>query len=132
MASRRSVLVVDDDEDVRTMVGFVLEDAGFEVQTASNGLDALRVLRGGVDPDVILLDMMMPEMDGWAFRAEQLKDPALAPIPTIVCSAFGSPRATAREIGAHGYLEKPMKIDELVAAIDRVVPPGTGPGGSSG
>jgi CheY-like chemotaxis protein len=113
------ILVVDDDADVRNTVADALEDEGFDVVTAANGGEALRQLDAGARPDVILLDMMMPEMDGWAFRAEQQKRGELASIPVIVFTAYGIPRETVEQLGAQGYLRKPLRLDDLLRAMNR-------------
>src|ERR1043165_7264957 len=121
MTDRRFILLVDDDADVRDSIGEALEGEGYRVVNASNGKEALRLLKDdGIRPDLILLDIMMPEMDGWAFRAEQHKDPTLAAIPVIVFTAYRTPRDTARQLDAAGFLRKPLRLDELLSAIDRV------------
>lgn len=114
-----SVLVVDDDVDVRSAVAEALLDEGIEVTTAENGRAALATLRSGMLPDVILLDIMMPEMDGWAFRAEQQRDPELDAIPVVVFTAYGVPRETAEEVAASAYLKKPVRLDELLQTLSR-------------
>ena len=114
------ILVVDDDADVRGTVAEALDEEGFEVATAENGAAALKMLLAGARPDVILLDMMMPEMDGWAFRAEQQRHPEIAAIPIIVFTAYGVPREIAAQLGAHGFLKKPPRLDELLSAIHQV------------
>jgi CheY-like chemotaxis protein len=76
-------------------------------------------------PDAILLDVMMPEMDGTAFRAEQRKDLELADIPVILFSAYGSARHVAQELGVAAFVKKPLRLDDLLAVISRVQrPPG--------
>lgn len=121
MTNGRLILLVDDDADVRESVSEALEEEGYRVANASNGREALRLLKDdGVRPDLILLDIMMPEMDGWAFRAEQLKDPGLAAIPVIVFTAYGAPRDIARQLDAAGALKKPLRLEELLSTIDRV------------
>ena len=82
----RGVMVVDDDPDIRAFVSELLADEGYEVRAATNGRDALAVLTNW-HPDVILLDLMMPEMDGWDFLAAQQGNLALVSIPVIVMSA---------------------------------------------
>jgi len=116
----RRILVVDDDDDVRGAVAEALEDEGFEVMKAEDGAVALRMLLAGAKPAVILLDMMMPEMDGWAFRAEQQRHPEIAAIPVIVFTAYGVPRETAAQIGAQGFLKKPLRLEELLVTIRQV------------
>jgi CheY-like chemotaxis protein len=121
MKSARSVLVVDDDEDVRRSVADALEDEGYRVATAPNGGDALRLLKDeSVRPDLILLDMMMPGMDGWAFREEQRRDPEIASIPIVVFTAHGVPRETAQQLDAAGYVMKPPRLRDLLSALERV------------
>ena len=119
--SARSIMVVDDDDDIRRSVADALEEEGYVVSTASMGRDALRLLKdSGVRPDIILLDMMMPDMDGWAFREEQEKDPELASIPIIVFTAYGAPKETAQQLRAAGYLRKPPRLSELLSTVDRI------------
>jgi CheY-like chemotaxis protein len=121
MTADQSVLVVDDDADVRESIGDALEEEGYRVTSASNGKEALRLLKDDkIRPDIILLDIMMPEMDGWAFRAEQRKDPELASIPVLVFTAYGSPKDIAQELQAAGFLRKPLRLHELLSAIGRV------------
>jgi CheY-like chemotaxis protein len=121
MTSDRSILLVDDDPDVRESIGEALEDEGYHVTSASNGKEALRLLKDDhLRPELILLDIMMPEMDGWTFRAEQRKDPELAPIPVLVFTAYGSPKDVAQQLQAAGFLRKPLRLDDLLSAISRV------------
>ena len=83
----RRALVVEDDDDIRDVVTMLLTVLGFDVRDAGNGQDALEVLRAGWIPTLIVLDLMMPVMNGWAFRAEQRKIPGAANVPVIVLSA---------------------------------------------
>jgi CheY-like chemotaxis protein len=119
MSAPRTVLVVDDDADVRRTVAYALEDAGYRVLLAVDGRDALEVLLGETRPDLVLLDMMMPRMDGWAFRAEQRSRPAIASIPIVVFTACGVSPEAARELGAQGLLKKPLRLEELLATVER-------------
>src|SRR5688572_12608172 len=122
MSTGRSILIVDDDADVRESVGDALVEEGYRVASAANGRAALRLLQNdALRPDLILLDIMMPEMDGWAFRAEQRRDQALAAIPVLVFTAYGTPREVAQKLQADGYLRKPLRLEELLATIARVV-----------
>ena len=121
MTAARSILLVDDDADLRESIEDALQEEGYRVTSAANGKEALSLLKDGkVRPDLILLDIMMPEMDGWAFRAEQRKDPELAPIPVVVFTAYGSPKDAAEQLQAAGFLRKPLRLDELLSAIGRV------------
>ena len=113
--SASMVLIVEDDPDTREMLGKFLELEGFQVETAANGQLALDKLQGGVRPGVIVLDLMMPVMDGWEFRRRQLKDENLATIPTIVVSAAGRDRMA--QVSADAYLAKPIDMDELLSRV---------------
>jgi CheY-like chemotaxis protein len=118
MTTGRAILLVDDDADVRESIRDALADEGYRVTTAANGREALHLLKNeDLRPDLILLDIMMPEMDGWAFRGEQLKDPKLVSIPVIVFTAYGAPRDIARQLDAAGFLKKPLHLDELLSTI---------------
>ncbi len=113
------ILVVEDEAGIQESVAEILDDEGYEVVTASNGAEALQVLRALPPPDVILLDLMMPVMDGWRFRVEQKRDPTLAHIPVIAMSASNTAQAEA--IDAAAFASKPLKFDELLDTIERVV-----------
>src|SRR4051794_22433741 len=94
------VLVVDDDADLRMLLSVTLQREGYSVTCCANGDDALRWLReAGQLPVVILLDLMMPVMNGWEFRGAQMKDPALARVPVVVISATGAARERAGLLG---------------------------------
>jgi len=115
-----TVLVVDDDEDIRLAMSDTLEAEGYAVLLAENGLDALAKLRASSAlPNLILLDLMMPKMDGWGFCAAQRQDAALAPIPVVIVSADSRVTQKAAELGVAGSLAKPVRVADLVAAIER-------------
>jgi CheY-like chemotaxis protein len=107
------VLIVDDDRDIRETLGEMLSDEGFSVEASWNGETALARLREGFCPDVILLDIMMPAMDGLTFRALQRQEPALADIPVVGLTAFSSPGVDFE------CLRKPVAFDHLVATLRR-------------
>jgi CheY-like chemotaxis protein len=118
------LLLVEDDASIRSALGDMLEDEGFTVTTAVNGREALDVLHHGPPPEVIVLDLMMPVMDGWDFRAEQLKDPAIRETPVIVLTATGFSRRTIREqFGGVECLPKPLPTDDLLDTLRRVCTP---------
>ena len=111
-----SVLIVEDDRDTREMLGRFLELEGFDVQTAANGELALKVLQDEEPPSVIILDLMMPVMNGWQFRLAQQSDPNLSQIPVVVVTAAGV-REDIPAISADGWLSKPVDFDRLLATI---------------
>ena len=112
------ILIVDDTPTNLEVLSETLTDAGFEVAVATNGESAIQQIEYEL-PDLILLDAMMPEMDGWQFRVEQRRDPALASIPVIAVSADSSAKAVA--IDADAYLRKPIDYPKLLETIDRLL-----------
>lgn len=112
------VLVVDDEPLMQQVTSRVLSDQGYAVYCAANGRDALRQLRGGLQPDLILLDLMMPEMDGWQFLREQKQDEQLASIPVIVVSSNDAVALRAAAAGAIDCLKKPLHYRSLTATLE--------------
>ena len=112
-----SILVVEDDPDIRDALATVLETEGYDVAKASDGQEALGQLRTSATPSLILLDLYMPVMNGWAFRAEQLRDPKLASIPVVVLSADSRVANRAADLGAAGWVGKPIDFDRLLALV---------------
>ena len=110
------VLVVEDDPAIREAMRRFLEIAGYTVATADDGRSALRCLRLGPEPCVILLDNHMPGMDGRAFRAAQRRDPRLAAIPIVVCSADSPPEGDTRR---PEWLQKPIDPETLITTVQR-------------
>lgn len=117
------LLVVDDDPDVCDTMQVILESYGYHVDIAEHGMDALHKLRSGEPPSVILLDMMMPDMDGLQFRQEQLRDPKLAKIPVVLVSASGEVATKAAALGVTG-LTKPIDLDVLLATLKSITAAG--------
>jgi CheY-like chemotaxis protein len=117
-AARASVLVVDDDLEIRETLRDILEDSGHAVACAGNGQEALDYLSAYPRPRLILLDMMMPVLDGSGFRQRQLSDPAIADIPVIVMSA-STHISKANGFLSQGYIQKPFKLDQLLEVVDR-------------
>ncbi len=113
------VLVVEDDPDQRDAITLALESEGYAVVTAASGIEALERLDAGAAPCMILLDLMMPEMDGIQFRTEQLRSAAHARIPVVVVSAFGQ-LTRAKYLQVADYLRKPLDLDQLLQVIERV------------
>lgn len=120
----RSILLVEDDLDVREATTEVLQDAGYKVVSAVHGGEALDYLRRAEElPGLILLDLMMPIMDGWQFRVEQEKDPRLATVPVVVMSAVAAGQEKARPIRPAAYLPKPVELDSLLDVAARFCGP---------
>jgi two-component system, chemotaxis family, chemotaxis protein CheY len=114
------VLVVEDDSYVRDAILEVLTDSGYTPVGAANGAEALARLGATSEaPAVILLDLMMPVMDGWQFRARQQGDPTLAAIPVVVLTAQPNIEESARALRAAGTLKKPVQLDVLLATVAR-------------
>ena len=113
------ILLVEDDADSREAVRDILEDAGHTVATAQNGREGLSWLEQQPAPDLILLDLMMPVMNGWQLMSELSRNDRLHPIPVVLLSASGDLATKARELGAVGYLRKPLDLDDLLAAVQR-------------
>ena len=112
-----SILIVEDDEGVQQSLAALLRDEGYEVETVNDGTTALRRLTEGPPPSLILLDLMMPQMDGIEFRSRQLADSRIANVPVIVVSARADGRRTAERIGAADFLPKPMSFEALLHAV---------------
>jgi CheY-like chemotaxis protein len=109
------VMVVDDDDDIRETLTGLLEDEGYTVCACSTGQEALDALRAGALPRVILLDLMMPVMDGVEFRRAQLADPRFADIPVILITAAGLERVQRQDFSE--VLRKPLKIDRVLDLV---------------
>lgn len=110
------VLIVEDQADLREMMAQMLTLEGFDAETATDGVDALGKLQGtGPRPHLILLDMMMPRMDGWTFVDHQHRNPAIAAIPVVVLSAL--PRDRLRGVRVAAVLQKPLNFDNLLDTI---------------
>lgn len=116
---RGTVLVVEDDPELLLSLSEVIESEGYGVACARHGLEALGRLRGGVHPSVILLDLMMPIMNGWQFRYEQRQDSDLAKIPVVVVSAKSDSQQHAAWLEADGYISKPIDLDLLFDMLAR-------------
>ncbi len=113
----KPVLVVDDDDSIRTTVSDVLDLEGYAVVTAANGVEALQAVEEQ-PPLLVLLDMRMPMLDGWGF-ARELKARGVQ-LPILVMTAANNARAWAEEIEAEGFVAKPFDLGDLVAAVQRV------------
>jgi CheY-like chemotaxis protein len=118
----KCILVIDDEEYIRRLIGFVLEASGFDVIQASSSKDGLEIMRTS-SPDAITLDLMMPEQSGLEFLATKQADPDFRDIPTIVITAVGiqADLEKARQLGANMTLNKPFSRRQLVDTIQSVL-----------
>ena len=112
-----NVLVVDDQEVIRETLQTALDDEGFTVECAANGREALDILERW-KPCVILLDLMMPVMDGWAFRAEQRRSGNT--VPVVLLSAAGELDTHKEALGAAAIVAKPFDLDNVISAIEGI------------
>jgi DNA-binding response OmpR family regulator len=114
---KANVLVVDDQEAIRDTLQTALDDEGFTVATAANGQEALDILDRW-KPCVVLLDLMMPVMDGWAFCAEQRRSGDKTPV--VLLSAAGGLAKEAKALCAAGFIAKPFDLDRVISTIEGV------------
>jgi two-component system KDP operon response regulator KdpE len=117
---RCSVLVVDDDHEVREIVRVALTADGYDVRTAADGREALHALRSTPDTCMIVLDLLLPSMDAGRFRSAQLRDRSLAWIPVVVLSGSEEVAAQSRALGARSFVPKPLDIDALRNALRHI------------
>jgi CheY-like chemotaxis protein len=117
-ASRPTVMIVDDDADIRDGLADLLSDEGFQVQTAANGLEALHALRRGELPRVILLDLMMPFMDGYQFLAARREEPSLQEVRVALITASG--QLDRSQLEGVTVLRKPIQTAALLDFLDQV------------
>jgi CheY-like chemotaxis protein len=116
----KTVMVVEDNNIAREGLALVLRRRGYNVSTAADGLEALESLRRGHHPDVILLDMLLPGLDGWDFLQERKRHPGLAGIPVVITTALTiADQEWAESLGANGYLRKPIEVGVLMEAVRR-------------
>jgi two-component system, chemotaxis family, chemotaxis protein CheY len=115
---RNRVLVVEDDDATRTLLVEILTDDGYETREASDGRQALILMRHW-RPDVIILDLVMPNMDGWFFRAQQQHLPALRDVPVVVTSARRPPWREEDLMNPAAYLPKPFALEDLLSVVRR-------------
>jgi CheY-like chemotaxis protein len=114
MSSCKTVLIVEDDEAIRETMQLALEMRGYAVVTAGNGKEGIAALRDGTKPCLILLDLMMPVMDGWGFVGAIEHDPKLGRIPVVVVSAFTNQAGTIR---ARATIAKPIPLEVLYETV---------------
>lgn len=115
------ILVVDDDQLIRDVVAEILEMSDYHVDKAANGAEALAFMRTR-QPAAVLLDLMMPIMDGWEFLRQCRRDPPCAPVPVAIMSAARNASAMAAELGAQAFLAKPFELESVIQLVQRLVP----------
>jgi CheY-like chemotaxis protein len=113
--NKKLIFIVEDSVDIRELITLFYESEGYEVGTAANGQQALDTLHSLEElPSFLLLDLMMPTMDGYEFRKLQEKDSILAGIPIVVMTADSNASTRAISLGAHGYIKKPVDLSSLI------------------
>jgi CheY-like chemotaxis protein len=123
VVAQRTILLVEDDFDLRSEIQRLLEEAGYRVTPAGNGADALLILRHSDPPDLILFDLMLPLVSGWDFSAEVSQDAKLAAIPRVVLSSVADRReASVLRVPAENCVKKPFLREELLSLIRALVP----------
>jgi CheY-like chemotaxis protein len=114
----KHILVVEDDTSIRELLVELLESEGYEVASAVNGLEGIKYLQNNKRPDLILIDLMMPVMDGYTFRTEQLKNDVWAQIPTVVMSAEANAKDKMKSYKITAFLSKPVELDTILATVE--------------
>jgi CheY-like chemotaxis protein len=122
MTTPATIMIIEDDPAIRHVLRETLVDEGHEVIEVANGEQALAALEAYESPpDAIVLDLMMPVMDGWAFRAEQLRRDLATGTPVIVLSASRRAQPSADDLSATSVLPKPFDLDDLIAAVEKAI-----------
>ncbi len=116
-----TVLVADDDPDILDTFALILRREGYRVLTACDGVSALALLRAGERPSLIMLDLMMPSMNGWQFREEQARDPELSAIPVVAFT--GAAPVDRSDLAELEELRKPISLDTLLTTVERYCGP---------
>jgi CheY-like chemotaxis protein len=117
---RGQVLIVEDDVELRTIYHEILRNEGWDVVSAADGIQALEVLERGDVPCVMLLDLRMPRMDGWELAERLRQREEWSRVPLVVVAAHYRVEEEARQLGALGWLQKPVEVDRLLEVVDRV------------
>jgi CheY-like chemotaxis protein len=118
VTAAKAIWIVEDDKEIREVTLELFEMEGYDVKAFANGREALDALEESERlPNLILLDLMMPVMDGWEFRRRQLADSRLNKIPVVVATADGGALPKAAELGATELIRKPLDIEELLSLV---------------
>lgn len=115
----KRILIVEDDNSIRELLVELLQSEGYEVASAVNGLEGLKYLQTQKNPDLILIDLMMPVMDGYSFRTEQLKNADWSKIPVVVMSAEANAKEKMKNFGITAFLAKPVELDTILKTVER-------------
>ncbi len=115
----KRILIVEDDTSIRELLVELLESEGYNVSSAVNGLEGLKKLEADSKPNLILIDLMMPVMDGYTFRTEQLKNNTWAKIPTVVMSAEANAKEKLKSYNITAFLSKPVELDTILQTVER-------------
>lgn len=115
----KRILLVDDQFTTRELMSMILGGAGYRVSTAANGQEAMERLRGSERPDLILLDLRMPVMDGWELHEELKRDEEFSSIPVVVLSGVDAVGEQTHPLAAARFLHKPVETAELIEAVQR-------------
>jgi CheY-like chemotaxis protein len=115
----KKILVVEDDNSIRELLVELLQSEGYEVTSAINGLEGLKVLQDQSNPDLILIDLMMPVMDGYTFRHEQMKNQKWSKIPVVVMSAEANAKEKMKGFNITAFLSKPVELDTILKTVER-------------
>ena len=120
----KRILIVEDARDIQLLLAGLLKAEGYTVECKSNGHDAIEFLKSSENlPSLILLDIMMPDMNGYEFREAQEKHARLATIPIVVMTADGNVQSKSMRVGAHGYLKKPFEsVEQVLTTVSRFFP----------
>jgi CheY-like chemotaxis protein len=110
----KSILIIEDDRDIRDTLRLILELEGYSPLVAKNGREGFEALQGCARPCLILLDLMMPVMNGWEFLDAHRRDVTIATIPVVVVSAIGE---AAARLGAQATIKKPVELDSLLKIV---------------
>lgn len=115
----KRILVVEDDNSIRELLVELLQSEGYEVASAINGLEGLKYLQSQTNPDLILIDLMMPVMDGYSFRTEQMKNSEWSKIPVVVMSAEANAKEKMKTFGITAFLSKPVELDTILRTVEQ-------------
>lgn len=113
----KRILVIEDDTSIRELLVELLESEGYSVASAVNGLEGLKYLENEAPPDLILIDLMMPVMDGYSFRTEQLKHDSWSQIPTVVMSAEANAKEKMKSYNVTAFLSKPVELETILKTV---------------